>query len=88
MAGERTSVYLAAAVQASGTPLAELIRRGLTAQHCADCADRGSGQGHRLADRRPRLRRAMPWSSLLRPWPALMPVLAFRPVCPMPWSAA
>jgi hypothetical protein len=35
MPGERTSVYLAAdlaaAVKASGTPLAELIRRGLTA---------------------------------------------------------
>ena len=35
MAGERTSVYLAtdlaAAVRASGTPLAELIRRGLAA---------------------------------------------------------
>jgi hypothetical protein len=31
MPGERTSVYLAAAVKASGVPLAELVRRGLAA---------------------------------------------------------
>ena len=35
MPGERTSIYLtadlAAAVKASGTPLAELVRRGLAA---------------------------------------------------------
>jgi hypothetical protein len=39
------------------------------------------------ADRRPRISREV--SRLVSAaWPALMPVLAFRPVCPMPWSAA
>ena len=47
--GERTSVYLtagpAAAVKASGTPLAELIRRGLVVRTAEACGS-GSAAGH------------------------------------------